>query len=366
MSTKNRIFYYDALRALAIIGIVCTHVAANFAAKSYLINTNSYFLAIFFNHFRNFAVPIFVMLSGALLLNRDLPPIVFLKKRFNRVVVPLIFWTIIFGLFSIIFLHFPFSIDTFLKMFFVEEGTLGGLFWFIWMIIVVYIWIFIINKIFSFDRAKKYFSTFVKLSVIALVIYSIIVTLDLFSPPNKLVHYSQFIGYALLGYYLANTDFTKGKIANFLKLTPLKLGILSLILFIGLYLTYISGIIIPTSVSLHEHFSTSHFYILLIILNSSLFLSFRYLSESNNGFIKKIESGKSAKLITSISRHSFGIYFIHMLIIYLINIITKYQLFTKNPMKVIPLLIVVVFLSSWFIIWCIDKIPYANKCLGTS
>ena len=39
MSTKNRIFYMDALRALAIFGVICCHVSAKFALKQSLINS---------------------------------------------------------------------------------------------------------------------------------------------------------------------------------------------------------------------------------------------------------------------------------------------------------------------------------------
>jgi surface polysaccharide O-acyltransferase-like enzyme len=41
------------------------------------------------------------MVSGALLLNKKYEFNYFFKKRFNRVVIPLIFWSIIYVLFSI-------------------------------------------------------------------------------------------------------------------------------------------------------------------------------------------------------------------------------------------------------------------------
>ena len=81
-----------ALRALAIFGVICCHVAADFALKTGLINTSSYYLVSFFDCFRDFSIPIFVMLSGALLLNRDLPTITFVKKRFSRVFIQFIFF----------------------------------------------------------------------------------------------------------------------------------------------------------------------------------------------------------------------------------------------------------------------------------
>ena len=147
ITTKKRVFYFDALRTLAIIGIVCCHVAANFALKTSLINTDSYYFISFFAQCRDFSIPIFVMLSGALLLNRNMKLTTFIKKRFNRVFVPYIFWCIIFIIFSIIFLHTN-DLNTILNIITGEHGTIGVIFWFIWMILIVYILIFIINSVF--------------------------------------------------------------------------------------------------------------------------------------------------------------------------------------------------------------------------
>ena len=364
MSTKNRIFYYDALRALAIIGVVCCHVAASFTTKTGLITTNSYYLVCFFDCFRDFAIPIFVMLSGALLLNRDVPARIFVSKRFNRVFIPFIFWAIIFVLFEIFFCDTT-SLNRIVNIILGKAG-IGCIFWFIWMILIVYVLIFIINKIFS-GKNNKYFSTFIKVSIIIFLIYSVLVALFLVDPKfTKITFYMSFIGFAIIGYYLANTDLTKGKIANILKLTPLKIAISTLILAIAIYLYYIFYILVPRCIALNGFHNIIYFNILLVIMSVCVFLSFKYFSESNINFIKNIEKGVISKLINSISKHSFGIYFIHYIILKSIFIITDYKILTKYPVKAVPLLIIVVFLSSWFIMYIFDKIPYLNKISGAS
>ena len=100
---KERIFYYDFLRAIAIIGIVSCHVASNFLVNPAIMNTIGWNFAVVIDCFRDFSIPIFVMLTGALLLNKDYSLSNFVKKRFNRVFVPYLFWLCIFILFSYLF-----------------------------------------------------------------------------------------------------------------------------------------------------------------------------------------------------------------------------------------------------------------------
>ena len=45
---------------------------------------------------RDVSVPLFVCLSGALLITKKDSFIVFIKKRFNKVIIPYIFWVVIF------------------------------------------------------------------------------------------------------------------------------------------------------------------------------------------------------------------------------------------------------------------------------
>ena len=73
--SQERIKYFDTLRALAIISIIGVHVFQTFPNAEVM-------------HFRiyslievvRFGVPIFLMLSGALLLNREINLDTFFKK----------------------------------------------------------------------------------------------------------------------------------------------------------------------------------------------------------------------------------------------------------------------------------------------
>ena len=81
---KNRIFYYDILRALAIVGIITCHMTASYVS---IVNAFSldWIFVEFFNSLRQFAIPLFVMISGALLINKDYSLSNFVYKKFNRI-----------------------------------------------------------------------------------------------------------------------------------------------------------------------------------------------------------------------------------------------------------------------------------------
>lgn len=379
---SNRIFYYDALRALAIIGIVCCHMTAFFITKIkfFSIENTDFIFLLFFNSLRQFSIPIFVMISGALLINKDYTLSTFIRKKFNRIFVPYIFWAIILILFSFLLIHlgikaniinsfsFEYIITSIIGL---NKGfTKGRIFWFIWMILTVYIIIFILNKLLLYlDENKK--NKIINVLVIIFVIYCLIFVpsgiIKLSPFTNTFNYYISFTGYALLGYFLAKRDFTKYN--KYLKNNAKNMAIIFAIGFISSYVYYLIKIINLSSISNNLE-SISYFGILTIILSSSLFLLFRYMEETNkdNGksILMKIKNSKLNIFINSLSKCSFGIYFIHPLvfIFYSEIFLGSMNILEHNPIKSSLLLIVLVLLTSWFIIWVLGKIPYVKKVSG--
>ena len=89
---KDRIFYLDEIRALAILLVLLAHTIQNFPVQvDYLASpTLLSYLTI-----SRMGVPLFFMLSGALLIGKDYTLSEFFKKRFTRVLIPAVFWYII-------------------------------------------------------------------------------------------------------------------------------------------------------------------------------------------------------------------------------------------------------------------------------
>ena len=91
---------FDILRIAAAFAVVCVHVSADVA-----VNPNDTLLQWWMGNIGEvigrWAVPVFVMVSGALLLGerKSFTPKEFYVRRAGRILVPLIFWTIVYLIF---------------------------------------------------------------------------------------------------------------------------------------------------------------------------------------------------------------------------------------------------------------------------
>ena len=98
-NTSNTI-WLDNLRMKATFMVVLLHVAAPGLYQFNKIPDSWWFICNVFDALVRACVPIFVMISGALILNKDYDLKDFLQKRLLRVVIPFIAWTFIYMLFN--------------------------------------------------------------------------------------------------------------------------------------------------------------------------------------------------------------------------------------------------------------------------
>ena len=99
MAVKTRIKYFDTLKFLAISGVIFLHC--------FILKKNIeifHFNIVNLNQLGRFGVPLFLLISGALLLNREIELKSFFKKRFIRICYPLFFFIIIAYVFFYLFI----------------------------------------------------------------------------------------------------------------------------------------------------------------------------------------------------------------------------------------------------------------------
>jgi len=101
INSNNPVNWIDNLRVLATISVIFLHVSASVTAKFGSISFITWTIGNIYNSSVRFCVPIFVMITGALLLPKDYEISDFLKKKFIRVVLPFVFWGIIYLLFLV-------------------------------------------------------------------------------------------------------------------------------------------------------------------------------------------------------------------------------------------------------------------------
>ena len=359
MAKPKRIFYYDVLRALAIIGIVFCHVSVSYVSRD--INNPNLYISVFFDCFRDFSIPIFVMLSGSLLIGKKDTLVKFFKKRLSRLFLPFLFWVLVYIVFTSLFLNHGFSIDNAIKILFGTAGTLGVHFWFVWMIIIAYIGIFIINKIIQMQpfNIENFNRKFITILAMLSVIYIGLSHYHLFNPYSpRLTYYISFLAYIIIGYFLAKCDFLERRIDR------KYLIIITALLFIGSYLWYIFCFVVPRSHMVHQFVRLSYFNLLILFMSANAFLLFKYLSKTDK-FID-MENNSLGKAFTLISNYSYGIYLVHYLILYCIKInLIKIINFTQGSSLIwIPVLVILTTVISLIILSILDRIPYLDKVTG--
>jgi surface polysaccharide O-acyltransferase-like enzyme len=99
---QRRRHYGDPVRILGTMAVVVNHVCDMYLGNSDIMLNGTWWTLNFVDAAMRWAVPAYIMLSGALLLSpeRNQTPQTFYKKRLARIGVPLVFWTAFFIWFS--------------------------------------------------------------------------------------------------------------------------------------------------------------------------------------------------------------------------------------------------------------------------
>ena len=329
---RNRIEYYDNLRVLAIFGIIAIHVF-----QLWHHGEKVYGLYIYmFSEIVRYSVPIFLMLSGALLLNRDMELSYFLKHRLTRIAYPFIFYLIIAFVLSL-FTEKTFSFNIF------EHS------WYFWLIFGVYLSVPIINK-FILNSSLREVEYFIVIFVLASIFYQFLLYFKITSYFN-LNFFAAPLGYLVLGYYLSIKDF---------KMDSRKLIVLMLAVFlIATSMKMLStGAIMPKSFALNYEATQSQVLsswvdvgIFEILQAGSLFLLFRHLN------FKRFR-----KPIISISNVSYGMYLINSILMFYIT-----PFFVSLPHSGIEICMTIivmsvfVFVVSWIMVLILTRIPVIGR-----
>ena len=206
---KERKIYFDFLRIFATFAVIILHVAAQ---NWSLVNINSFEWNIFnfYDSIVRWGVPIFVMISGSLFLNKDQSLKKLYTKNILRIITAFIFWSLIYTIL--------FSKDQGIKNMIITFLKGHYHMWFLFMIVGLYMITPFIKKITENESLIKYF-------IILALIFCIIIpqTISIISIKSsslgnlmqELVNKISLhivLGYTLyyiLGYYLDKKDISK-------------------------------------------------------------------------------------------------------------------------------------------------------------
>ena len=345
---KTKKVYLEILRVIACLLVVLIHTAAKYEGVDF-INTSDFWIGSFFCEITRIAVPLFVMISGSLLLDKNYNYSKSkLIKHIKRFVIFFLFWSIIYStvhklLIQVFMHHEAFSIKDYI--FAILEGHYH--LWFIYMIIGVYLLLPLL-RLWVKEKNIKYIRYFILLSLIFNCILPHLINIGKIYNENfnsfqnivddiNLKYVCGFTTYFILGWYFNNYDVKHKKTLYFL-------GILSIFILI-----IERGIITTTTNNYYNEYK--NLMPTILIYSSAVFV---YIKE------KFKDTNKENKIIKKISENSLGIYAIHPL---MLTIFSKI-LFDKvrvNAFINIGVLYSIALSFSFIITSILKKIPILKK-----
>ena len=370
-TNKHRTLYFDLIRTIAIISITLNHAVNrtydNYSNQyaQYLESSNlSTFIKTFITVFSHVGVPLFLMLTGALIINRDFekPETVkkFIKNNYLNLLITTEIW--IFIMFWFIVTLFPKNLilenggisagfESVIKCMFFTDWTTSGVnqtsfasMWYMPMILSLYPLLPFISILIK-KYSPKVLIIPMALSYLYLMVLPLINQQIIFLGGKTISSYlknlnlpSYFLIYIILGYFVDNGLFEKLKNHQVVILTILSFGLC----FAYQWYAY----------SRPQNYLVDYNFPLLPIAAAFIFESTKRISHIFN---------KCKPLFTYISSVSFGIYFVHILIMDYIE--NNHDLsFMRYPVKMLSLELVAV-VGSILIIFLLSKVKFFKKYL---
>jgi surface polysaccharide O-acyltransferase-like enzyme len=302
--------------------------------------------ADFFNAVTRFAVPAFVMVTGALLLHRDYEIGSFFKKRLSRVVVPFLFWSLVYVCYSWYNEEITFGGDVWADikqvLLLLKNGSSYHL-WYVYMLIGLYFFIPIIGKFVRNATEKEILYFLIVWFAVQLITQPY---LSAYNPSIDMHYFTGYAGYLVLGHYLAFKDFGIPHLRRWM-----------VVLFICSVsaVTIGSWLIIP-----YPKWPGTMFYEpvnpLIVMSSASIFIIARLTALKLSPFITRIRDFAGS--------YNYGIYLGHALILYLLDdqLCISYKLCT--PIVAIPLTALICFLITLLMVWLVNKLPFAGKWIS--
>lgn len=368
-AANAHIVWLDVVRFLAMFTVVCCHCGDpfNFVAEPLPPNIDQIrFWGAAWGSFLRPCVPLFVMITGALLLPMKGDASVFYKKRITRVLWPFLIWSVLYNLFPwitgvlglnprIILDVFPYS---------GEEATQQSLaiglkyianiplnfslldvhMWYIYLLIGLYLYMPIfsawVEK--ASDKSKLWFLGAWGVTTLLPYFYQFVAPYlwgsCSWNSFGMLYYFAGFNGYLLLGHYLRNHDWPLGKILMF--------GIPMFI--VGYVITFL-GFRYVTSLPEYSEEYLELFFTYCSLNVVMMTIPFFLLAKK-----VQVRSEWLQKALANLTICGFGIYMVHYFFTGPCVILTR---MIGIPVGLqIPVAAVIAFAISWLIVFTIYKL----------
>lgn len=339
---RGDIIWLDNTRIVAISAVVLLHVAADLVMYEPL-GTNRWWMGNIFDSLVRWCVPVFVMVSGALLLdpNKEEELRDFYHRRASRLLVPLIVWSIAYLLW--LYLKKVMKGDPVDALFLVKKLMQGRPYyhmWFLYMLISMYAFTPFFRKIVS----KSSHSELMLLVAVSLTIAILNSLTKLSGNSNSSIFINLFLSYVpyfFLGYLVRTSQLD-------CKPTVLWMGFVltAIMTSLGCYLLAIrSGL----GAGLYWYDDLS-----LSVVPMATFVALLLRKFTIPIWNKKVTKGAASLTL--------GVYLVHPFILD----VFRYKIYvmkTVHPAISIPLTTASVLSVSFAFSWIISKVPYIRRTI---
>lgn len=347
---KDRLIGLDLLKIVSAFMIAVIHASSG-VFNNHELGSLVWKEGLVLNAVTRFAVPVFLMISGALLLGRKIS----LEKAIRKAIIAgiaLFVWSFAFILTKKILWNDGNVIHDTLMIFF--NKRVSGHLWYGYLLIWIYLFSPILNIMYESlsNKMRIYFI------ILGLLIPSAIDSVIYYFSLDVQILQNSFFIYMNLGYI--SVLFMGRMIYENKEGISLILGGISSV--IGLVLTILltEGISRRLGVSTHTFFSELEIGNVMYAFGIML-LGCKLSWKGDNTFIKKI--------IIKVSELAMGIYFSHALVMWLIGDTISFRGITFKIDNSVPeclLFVVIIFVTTIIMIAPLSNIPYLKKLVKIS
>jgi len=331
----------NLIRIVAVFQVVLVHLSYVIFFKDDLLSAN-WMAANFYDSFSRMGVPLFFMVSGYLLLGKTEPLPDFFRKRFVKVGIPTLFWSI-FYLFR--------SVDAYssgkmsppaIALSILKAMYLGDVeihLWFLYILVGIY-FVVPILRMFVSAASRRDLAYFIGMWFVASSLLEMTQWLTGFTTALVIPVVTGYVGYFVMGHYLASIELSRrGRILS-------AMGIV-----IAIAVTFFGTNILSANAGPIDSYFYSYFSPPTVLAAVFGFLLLKDLGQN---------PGKAGRVMRVVSANSFGIYLIHIFVIgSLQKGVFGFRLYSwMGPTwYMIPLTAMAVFFTSFVIVFVLRKIP---------
>lgn len=339
----KRTVFIDYLKIFASFAVVLLHVSSqNWYTSD--VTTAEWQIFHIYDSLVRWSVPVFVMMSGTLFLSKQHTLKKLYTKNILRMVTAFIFWSLVY-----LIVFGGHSESNFIN---ITSGYYHM--WFIPMMIGMYVCVPVLRKMVESENITKYF--FVVALVLAFLFPQIGELISDFGNQRCIEIYSvirqcvgrleisMFLGYT--GYFVGGYYFYKAELSKRSRIVIYALGILGCLITIGLE-SYLA-----MSKQKADGTYYGYFTINVLLESMAVFVWFKYNVNENPKWIK---------FVRNLSKCTFGVYLVHVLVLELLDKYVGINTLSLHPLLSVPLISIFVFSVSMVISYFCNKLPWINK-----